>query len=77
MGEKGFRRIVKKYVNLAGIRKATVRTIRHTFATHHVAKGSDLRIVREALGHADLKTTSIYISTAKEVMKRQLQNHAL
>ena len=51
--------------------------LRHTFATHHVARGTDLRTVQEALGHADLKTTSIYVQLAREVMKRELQKHAL
>jgi site-specific recombinase XerD len=56
----------------AGIYHAPVHTLRHTFGTHHVAKGTDLRIVQEALGHANLK-----ITTAKATMRRDLQDHAL
>jgi len=77
MGPRAIQRIVEKYVKEAGIKHASVHTLRHTFGTHHVAKGTDLRTIQEALGHTDLKTTSIYISTAKEVMKRDLQDHAL
>ena len=77
MGPRAIQRVVKKYMGEAGIRKASVHTLRHSFATHHVAQGTGLRTVQEALGHADLKTTSIYVSTAKEAMRRDLQNHAL
>ena len=77
MGARAIQRVVEKYLKEAGIHNASVHTLRHTFATHHVAKGTDLRAVQEALGHADLKTTSIYVSTAKEAMRRDLQDHAL
>ena len=77
MGARSIQNVVKKYMDEAGIKNASVHTLRHSFATHHVAKGTDLRTVQEALGHADLKTTSIYVSTAKEVMRRDLQNNTL
>lgn len=77
MGPRAIERVVEKYVNEAGITNASVHTLRHSFATHHVAKGTNLKTVQDALGHADLKTTSIYVSTAKEAMKRELQDNAL
>ena len=77
MGPRAFQYTVKKYLKEAGIKGASVHTLRHTFATHHVARGTDLRTVQEALGHADLKTTSVYVQLARQVMKRQLQEHAL
>ena len=52
-------------------------TLRHTFGTHHVAKGTSLRTVQETLGRADSKTTSIYVSLAREVMNKDMQEHAL
>lgn len=64
-------------MNVADIHDASVHTLRHTMATHHVAKGTDLETVRDMLGHADLRTTSIYVSTAKEAVKRAMQNNAL
>ena len=77
MGPRAIQRVVTKYLDEAGIRNASVHTLRHSFATHHVARGTNLRTIQEALGHADLKTTSIYVSMAKEAMKRELQDHAL
>jgi len=77
MSPRAYEYIVKKYLQEAGIKGASVHTLRHTFATHHVAKGTSLRTVQEALGHADLKTTSIYVQLAREAMNKELQEHAL
>jgi site-specific recombinase XerD len=77
MGARAIERTVAKYMKEVGIANASVHTLRHTFATHHVMQGTNLKTVQEALGHADLKTTSIYVSTAKEAMKKELQNNAL
>lgn len=77
VGKQAIQRIVKKYLTEAGIRSASVHTLRHTFGTHHVVKGTNLKTIQEALGHESLNTTSVYISTAKAAMKRELQNHAL
>jgi integrase/recombinase XerD len=55
----------------------TVHTLRHTFATHMVKKGTKLDIVRQALGHESLNTTSIYVDLAREVMDKELQANAL
>lgn len=61
----------------SGFTGASVHSLRHIFATHHLAKGTSLPTIRDALGHSDLKTTSIYISTAKVAMRRDLQENAL
>ncbi len=77
MGPRGLELLVQKYLDEAGIHNASVHTLRHTMATHHVIKGTDLEILRDMLGHADLRSTTIYVSTAKEAVKRAMQNNAL
>jgi site-specific recombinase XerD len=77
LGARSIQHVVRKYMREAGIKKASVHTLRHSFATHHVAMGTSLRTVQEVLGHADLKTTSIYVQLAQEAVKKDLQEHAL
>ena len=74
---RAIRYLVKKYLKRAGIHGASVHTLRHTMATHYLAKGGDLRSVQEMLGHERLETTQIYLGLAKKVQWRMVQELAL
>jgi integrase/recombinase XerC len=71
LSTRSVERLLQKYARQAGInKKVTPHTLRHTFATHMLDGGADLRVVQELLGHASLSTTQVYTHVTPQHLKK-------
>lgn len=77
LGRRSIETIITKVCREAGLRGVSVRTLRHTFAVHSLAKGTTIETMQQALGLASPTSLEDYLEAARQVMNEELQRNVL
>lgn len=77
LGSRGVEKIVDHYYHQAQILGASVHSLRHTFAVQHIAKGTNIKTIKDVMGHLDIRTTEAYIPLANELKMKELEENSL
>jgi integrase/recombinase XerD len=77
LGDRGVQKMLRKYLNKAGIENASIQTLRHTFGAQHIAKGTSTKTIQDVMGLKDVRSTAVYQTLAREVVSRELQENSL
>ena len=75
LSRQGIDSVVRKRAKAAGLPPLSAHTLRHSFATHQVEGGADLRSVQEMLGHASIDTTQIYTALSTQRLRQAHRKH--
>ena len=75
LSTRSIQRIMKKYLNFSGINsKYSTHTLRHTFATHLLEGGADIKVIQQLMGHSSPETTKIYTHVSSSTLKNVYNN---
>jgi integrase/recombinase XerD len=77
MTKSAIQKMIKRYEKKAGLRGVNSRKLRHTMATHYLAKGGDIQATQELLGLHTLKQMGVYVKAANKVQRKMVQELAL
>lgn len=75
LGESGVQKMLRRHLKSAGIGRVSLHTLRHTFGAQHIAKGTSLKTIQDVLGHKDPRSTEVYRTLAKEVVRKEMQEN--
>jgi site-specific recombinase XerD len=77
LSPRGVEKIVSKYCEQVGIEGVSVQSLRHTFGTHHAAKGTSIKTIQATMGLKDIRSSTIYLTLGEQISRREMQENSL